>query len=142
MKRVLKPAVTARWARAGRCGSYRLRSAEQHDVLGALYEGQVGQLLDLCLRRAASVAPVELVERLDRRHRRQPRERDPLALVADASFGTQHRFQEVREAGFLVGGVLCQRRPFGAEAIELELFAQRCDPGVLLVHANTSSSSS
>ena len=52
------------------------------------------------------------------------------------------RFQEVGEAGFVACGVLRQRRPFGAQAIELQLLAQGHDPIVLLVHANTSSSSS
>ena len=40
---------------------------EQHDVLGALDEGEAGELLDLRARRAGGEGEVEAVERLDRR---------------------------------------------------------------------------
>ena len=116
---------------------------EQHHVLGALDERQVGELLDLRLRGAAGVAPVELLQRLDRRHRGELastswRCRSSRATISLASSS----LQEVGEARFVARGVLRERRPFGGQARELELLAQRGDALVLQVHASTSSSSS
>jgi hypothetical protein len=103
----------------------------------------VRELCDLRLRCAAGVAPVELPERLDRRHRRQPHQRDGPALVSSGDLAAQHALQEVGEARFSSGRVLGQRRPLGGETGELQLLAQGGDPvGLQRRHANTSISSS
>ena len=127
----------------GKVGLAHATGPEQYDVLGARHERQVSEFLDLRLGCTAGVAPVELLQRLGGRHRRQAHQRCRPALVAGDDLAGEHALEEVGKAGLVAGSVLRQRRPLGAQARELELFAKGGDPiGLQRRHASTSSSSS
>jgi hypothetical protein len=66
--------------------------------------------------------------------------RSPLA--ARLRLGTQQSLHEITEGDFTAGGVLGDCCPVAADAIELELGAQRCDTIVLQVHAATCNNAS
>jgi hypothetical protein len=107
--------------RDGEVALAHARWAEQHNVLGALDEAQSGELLDLGARCARGEAEVILLERLDRRQRRELEHRLAPALEARVVLGGKHPLEEVREACFLLRGLLRDRRPLrSAHRAELQ----------------------
>jgi hypothetical protein len=116
--------------------------AKQHDVLGALDEGEGRELLDLCARRAAREAEVVLLERLDRRQRRELQLRLARALAARVDLRTEQLIEEIG-VGLFPGrsGLRACGRLRGL-ALELQARAQHADAFLLQAHARTSSSCS
>ncbi|MNV78415.1 hypothetical protein D3C71_1719030 [compost metagenome] len=117
------------------------RRSQQHHVLGALQEGQAGQLHHLRLGHAAGESEVELLQGLHRRQGRQFLQRLPGALGAGIQLGPQGLLQEVAVAGLQIDGTLCQGGPLGGDGGQSQLLAQRLDAFVLQAHAVTSISS-
>ena len=135
VKRALMPACVAQ--RDGRMGLAHAAGAHQHDVLGALDEGEAGQLLDLAALEAAGKAIVEVLERLDRREARQAREHALLAALSPGRLGPQQLLEEVA-VGQLVGGRLLGRCgvALGGQR-QAQRLTQRLDPFVLQIHTPT-----
>lgn len=128
--------------RQGDVGLAHAARAEQHHVFRSFDECQMRQLLDLRLRRSAADRPVELLERLHRRHGGQLHQRRSLALLARGGLALQQLLHEVGEARLVSRGLLRQRGPFRGHAGHFQLLAQAGDALVLQVHAATPSSSS
>src|SRR5262249_33766309 len=78
--------------------------AEKDNVLGALDEGQAGEVMDLLARRAAGKTKVKPVERLYRREAGDPGEHLTGAGPPRVTLGTQDLFQKVGK-----GSCLCHR---------------------------------
>jgi len=106
---------------------------EQHDVLGALDEGEACELLDLRAGRAGGEAEVVLLQRLDRRQRGELQQRCTLPFASCIVLNAERSFEEVGEARLVPGGLLGEMRPVGADALELELRAHQRDAFVLQV---------
>jgi hypothetical protein len=97
--------------------------SEQHDVLGALDEGQCRQLLELTAQRAGCEGEVVLLKCLDRRERGQLEQRLACALAAPVQFGCEQALQEIGKARLVGGRLLGQMRPILRDALKLEALA-------------------
>ena len=119
---------------AERDGEMRLahaRRAQQHDVLGALHEGQAGQLEELLAWRTAGKAPVVALQRLDRRKARDTGGHLLGAYLPGLGLRAQHILEEVPERRLARYRSLRRGRPRAINNLQPQLFAECGDAGVL-----------
>jgi hypothetical protein len=95
---------------------------KEDDVLGALDEGEAGELVDLRARHAGGKAEIEAVERLHCRKAGDPRKHLAGSGAARVTLGPQRLFEKVGE------GDLFRRRALGDARI---LVGHRAQPQFL-----------
>ena len=86
------------------------RTTGADDILGALDEGEAGELVDLLARRASREAEVEAVERLDGREAGDAGEHLAGPGPSRVTLGAQDRFEEIGERGLFRRPILSHRR--------------------------------